>query len=1001
MARGPILANFLFALTDGLPLRFVSEGVPALLGFSREAFLHSRVRLNDLVHPGDADIAQALFSSSSETPSGTFSIRLRHADGRIRCCKGRYTRLQPPKNDREPLLKLVLRDVRQLREPGDRSLAANFQSLIEHTRDYVCVKNRNHVILAASRSFASLTESARDPGEILGKTGYDLFSEAIADVSHRLENQAFTEERRTNETLQLPGQDGTVRWIDARNYPVNRSDGSVGGIILFAEDVARQIEAEKRLRLAASVFTHASEGIVLTDPNGTILEVNDAFTRITGYTRAEAIGQNPRLLKSGLQSREFYENMWGSLLRDGQWSGEIWNRAKDGVIYAEMLRIDAIRDAADKTAQYVAVFSDITERKEHERQLEHLAHHDALTGLPNRVLLADRLSQAMAQARRHGEFLAVAFLDLDGFKEVNDRYGRQSGDRLLTAIAARMKSALREGDTLARLGGDEFVAVLLDLPDRTSADPVLQRLLDAAAEEVSLDGWTIRVSASVGVALYPVQDEADADLLLRQAGQAMYEAKLAGRNRFHYFDPLHDVMVRGRHENLEHIRHALAAREFVLYYQPIVNMRTNQVMGAEALIRWRHPHRGLLPPGMFLPVIEGHPLSVELGEWVIDSALTQMEAWRAAGFDLALSVNVGAFELQQADFVDRLRALLAAHPEAKPDRLNIEVLETSALEDIVQTSNVMEACRELGVSFALDDFGSGYSSLTYLQRLPVNVLKIDQSFVRDMIEEPENLAILEAVLGLAGAFRLTVVAEGVETPDHGLMLLQLGCELAQGYGIARPMPASELPRWAARWRSDPRWAAAPPLNARNRSLLFACVEHRAWLAAIEAYLKGKRRSAPSLDPGECRFNTWLDAEIIAGRNHSPACQAIQVLHGQLHSLAADILATQRGALCAPSLESAPRSARPGRRAFRPFGGVQLEPAQLPPWRPFHFSIPPARFARGPGPPARRCRERIPPLHKRRDECGQFPGPENPSPTRNSPANSRARRVLSGEHKRRR
>jgi diguanylate cyclase (GGDEF)-like protein/PAS domain S-box-containing protein len=905
MARGPILASLLFALTDELPLRFVSEGVPALLGFSREAFLHARVRFNDLVHPDDAEIAQTLFSSHSETLSGTFSIRLRHADGRIRCCQGRYTRLQPRKNDRAPLLKLVLRDVRQLREPGDRSLAFNFKSLIEHTRDSVCVKNRNHVILAASRAFANLTESAHDPGEILGKTGYDLFPESIADVSHRLEIHALTEERRTNETLQLPRQDGSLRWIDARNYPVNRPDGSVGGIILFAEDIACQREAEERLRLAASVFTHASEGIVLTDPHGTILEVNDAFTRITGYSRAEAIGQNPRLLKSGLQSREFYESMWGSLLREGHWSGEIWNRTKDGVIYAEMLSINAIRDAAGITAQYVAMFSDITERKEHERQLEHLAHHDALTGLPNRVLLADRLSQAMAHVRRHGEFLAVAFLDLDGFKEVNDRYGHQSGDRLLTAIAARMKEALREGDTLARLGGDEFVAVLLDLPDRTSVNPVLQRLLEAAAEDVSLDGWTIRVSASAGVALYPLQDEADADLLLRQAGQAMYDAKLAGRNRFQYFDPNRDVTVRGRHENLDRIRHALAAGEFVLYYQPIVNMRTNQVMSAEALIRWRHPQRGLLPPGMFLPVIEGHPLSVELGEWVIDSALTQMEAWRAAGFELAVSVNVGAFELQEANFVDRLRTMLLAHPEAKPGRLDIEVLETSALEDIVQTSSVMEACREMGVSFALDDFGSGYSSLTYLQRLPVNVLKIDQSFVRDMIEEPENLAILEAVLGLAGAFRRRVVAEGVETADHGLMLLQLGCELAQGYGIARPMPASELPRWAARWRSDPRWVASPPVSPRNRSLLFACVEHRAWLAALESYLKGKRRNPPSLDPGECRFGAWLETEIIAGRSDLPAFQAIQVLHGQLHSLAADILATQRGALSEPSLERLP------------------------------------------------------------------------------------------------
>ncbi len=285
-----------------------------------------------------------------------------------------------------------------------------------------------------------------------------------------------------------------------------------------------------------------------------------------------------------------------------------------------------------------------------------------------------------------------------------------------------------------------------------------------------------------------------------------------------------------------------------------------------------------MPPGMFLPVIEDDPLSIQLGDWVIETALTQMESWQTAGFDMPVSVNLSAIELQQPDFADRLRARLAAHPLVKPSSLELEVLETSALEDLGQSSQIVAACREIGVSIALDDFGIGYSSLTYLKRLPANIVKIDQSFVRDMLDEPENLTILEGVMGLAAAFRREVIAEGVETVDHGVMLLQMGCELGQGYGIARPMPASELPTWAAAWRPDPRWAEVPPVHAGNRPVLYACVEHRAWLSAFEACLQGKRASPPALDASHCRVGTWLKAEKLSTRGKMASIQAIEVLH---------------------------------------------------------------------------------------------------------------------------
>jgi diguanylate cyclase (GGDEF)-like protein/PAS domain S-box-containing protein len=570
-------------------------------------------------------------------------------------------------------------------------------------------------------------------------------------------------------------------------------------------DLSERKQAQDKLQLAANVFHFSREGILVTAADGTIIDVNQAFSRITGYAREEVLGQNPRILSSGRQGKDYYATMWRNLVANGHWYGEVWNRRKNGEIYAEMQTISAVHDAQGKLLQYVALFSDITSQKEHQQQLEHIAHFDALTGLPNRVLLADRLHQAMAQAVRRRQSLALAFLDLDAFKAINDTHGHDAGDQLLVALAARMKQTLREGDTLARIGGDEFVVILADLSDATACQPLLVRLLEAAAQPVLLEQRTLQVSASLGVTFYPQEEDMVADTLLRQADQAMYQAKLAGKNRYHIFDAEQDRTVRGHHESLEGIRRALVEQEFVLYYQPKVNMRTGQVVGVEALIRWQHPDHGLLSPVHFLPVIEDHALAIDVGEWVLNSVLDQIQVWQEAGVMLNVSVNVGARQLQGSDFVQRLRAILAAHPAVAPARLGLEVLETSALEDIERVSAVIATCGAMGVDFALDDFGTGYSSLTYLKRLPASLLKIDQSFVRDMLEDADDLAILKGVIGLANAFHRDVIAEGVETIEHGVMLLQLGCDLAQGFGIARPMQAQDVPNWLQTWRPHPSW----------------------------------------------------------------------------------------------------------------------------------------------------------------------------------------------------
>ncbi|MBS1227360.1 MAG: diguanylate cyclase/phosphodiesterase with sensor(s) [Proteobacteria bacterium] len=439
---------------------------------------------------------------------------------------------------------------------------------------------------------------------------------------------------------------------------IDKSKGIIFGIV---QDVSARKETEARLQLAANVFTHVRDGIMIADASGIIVEVNDAFTQITGFERSDAIGQSPRILKSGRQTPEFYAAMWNSLAERGYWSGEIWNRRKNGELYAQSLTISAVRDSLGRAQNYVGLFTDITSTKELQEQLQRIAHYDALTNLPNRVLLADRLQQALAQRHRKNNSVAVVYLDLDDFKAINDHHGHGVGDALLVALAQRMKDALREGDTLSRIGGDEFVAVLVNLEQAQSYQPAIERLLQAAAAPVIADGLSLQVSVSIGVTLYP-QDPGDADLLIRHADQALYVAKQSGKNRYHLFDVAHDAAANTLREGLQHIRSAFEQRQFVLHFQPKVNMRSGVVVGAEALIRWQHPERGLLPPNAFLPLVENDELAVDLGEWVIDSALTQIEEWRIQGLNLPISVNIAARQLQQGDFTLRLRQMLAAHP---------------------------------------------------------------------------------------------------------------------------------------------------------------------------------------------------------------------------------------------------------------------------------------------------------------------------------------------------
>jgi diguanylate cyclase (GGDEF)-like protein/PAS domain S-box-containing protein len=581
----------------------------------------------------------------------------------------------------------------------------------------------------------------------------------------------------------------------------DRSTNTIFGVL---QDVTQIKVTEAAIQLAAKVFSHTREGVAIADSSGNLIEVNDAFSRITGYSRDEVIGKNPRILNSGRQDKAFYADMWLAINTKGYWSGELWNRHKSGAFYAEMLSVSVVRDSSGAVQNYVGLMSDVTANREHQAQLVRIAHYDSLTGMPNRILLADRLSQALLQSQRRERAMVVAYLDLDGFKAINDTHGHEVGDQLLIEVANRMKEALREGDTLSRLGGDEFVALLVDLEQPTECDEILKRLLVAASSVVATRAGDLNVTASIGVTIYP-QDGQDAEILLRHADQAMYLAKQSGKNRYHLFDVNQDTTSRVRRERLNEIGAALVRREFVLFYQPKVNMKTGEVIGVEALIRWQHPVRGLLLPSEFLPIVENNLLETQIGDWVIRSAAQQVNEWRSCGVQLQISVNISAQHLLQKDFAEKLERLMQEYPELPSGSLELEILETSALEDLELVAKTMQSCRRIGIGFALDDFGTGYSSLAYLKKLRSDLIKIDQSFVRDMLVDPDDLAIIGGVIGLAKAFDLRVIAEGVETMQHGIKLLSMGCPLAQGYGVKKPMPAGEVLAWIESWTPFSEW----------------------------------------------------------------------------------------------------------------------------------------------------------------------------------------------------
>lgn len=553
----------------------------------------------------------------------------------------------------------------------------------------------------------------------------------------------------------------------------------------------RNRQREESLLQWSVVFRDASEGMVITNPQGAIIDVNQSFTRITGYTKNEVLGKNPSILNSGRQDEAFFQRLWHSLRETGRWQGEIWNRRKNGDIYPEWLSISRIDNQQGKTYNYVGVFSDISSLKESERKFYHLAHHDPLTGLPNRLLMMARLEHALKQSTRNPSPLALMFIDLDRFKNINDSYGHALGDQLLVNVARRLSNHRRSGDTIARIGGDEFVVVLEQLEQADQAAALAQNFIDTLAHPFAIGGQEIFVTPSIGIALFP-EDGEDAETLLKHADIAMYRAKEQGRHQYSFFTQKFSDKVKEHLKCETLLRKALERGEFELHYQPQVCADSGEIVGAEALLRWNHPELGQVLPKGFLSVLEETGLIQEVGNWVLQTACQQMQVWEGLGLPkIRLAVNLSAKQVTPECINHRLNDILV-ESGLSPNRLELEITEHSIMPGVARSHQLLRSLDDLGITLAIDDFGSGHSSLTRLKQLPVQCLKIERTLVSGIPDDADDQAICRAVVALGHSLGVRIVAEGVESEEQASFLRSIGCDELQGYLYGRPVSAADF-----------------------------------------------------------------------------------------------------------------------------------------------------------------------------------------------------------------
>ena len=690
---------------------------------------------------------------------------------------------------------------------------------------------------------------------------YSAFLDAIHPEDKDLVNDVYQHSLKHHAPYHVSHRllvNGKIKYVEEQGETEYAEDGSPIRSVGTIQDVTQRTLNEIKLHRMESLADHSPDGIFIVEAEtAKIVDANHAAYANLGFTEGEMLQLYVWDVSKGIDDLQSWKARVPGIIEENGLPFEDLHLHKDGHIIPVEITAKYIVEPDGNF--FITTSRDISDRKLAEKKMHYMAYHDLLTHLPNRVLLSDRLHQAISISDRTNTLLTICYLDLDEFKPINDRFGHETGDELLVQFARRLELELRDSDTLARLGGDEFILMLTGLNSIYQAEEIIQRVLSSIELPFNIQNHRLFVSGSIGATIYP-HDKSDPDTLIRHADQAMYKAKQSGKNQYCLFDPVEDHKVHAYRNALNEFEIAIAESQLTLYYQPRVNLQDGTLASVEALIRWNHPEKGFLPPAEFLPIIEGTKLEIALDEWVLRTALNQHMQWREAGNILPVSVNISPRNVQLQNFCNHVHELLSLYPKDVLQNLELEVVETGAIGNTSQVAEMMESCTQMGIQFSLDDFGTGYSSLTYFHRLPISILKIDRNFVCDMLSNPQDQDIVEGVIRLAQAINRPVVAEGVESIELGLMLLQLGCKYAQGYGIAKPMPPEEVFNWYDSFRNKSAWTSLHNEQFNPTSsydLNVAIFTHKVWLDKVKEYLHSDLSGkAPSLNGNACQFNCW-------------------------------------------------------------------------------------------------------------------------------------------------
>jgi diguanylate cyclase (GGDEF)-like protein/PAS domain S-box-containing protein len=838
LTASPVVLYSLRFIGDSSQLTWVSENVKRVLGYSQKEMLAPDWWVSHL-HPDDRESAVARQSLLIAEGKLTHEYRIYHRDGRViwlldELQLARDTGERPYEavgicldiSERKQIelirqtqqsvldlmvanqpLSVILNDIATHLEMINPAMLVSILLLDKQTK---------RLKLGAAPSLPDNYNAAVDGlviGEGVGSCGTAAFrGEAVivSDINHHPYWERFLEMTRQADLhacWSLPFKDeknkvlGTFAIYHHQVcHPSSKDLRLVQEFVNFTALAVQKVHATEALQLAATVFESVREGVVITDLEPRIVAVNQAYTQITGYSEEQVLGKNPKIIKSGIHDQAFYQEMWSTLKATGHWSGEVWNRRKQGEIYPQWLAISTVclnssSSEESKPRNYVGVFTDISQLKQSEAQLAQLAHYDPLTSLPNRLLVQSQLHHAVERAKRNGSLAGVLYIDLDRFKNVNDSLGHPVGDELLIKLAERMKRQVRKEDTLARLGGDEFLLVLEDIHDFGDPALIAQNLINLLTSPFTLpSGHEIFIGASIGISLFP-EDACNVTELIQHADMAMYQAKKDGRNTYRYHTTALSIAAKERLRVENRLRYALTAEELVLHYQPLIDARTGYVVGVEALVRWQPPGEAIVFPGKFIPIAEETGLIVPLGEWVLRTACKQARAWMDAGLPpLIMAVNLSVRQFQSENLIEMVQRILD-ETQLPANYLELELTESMFMEHVEQSIKTLNKLKALGVHLAIDDFGTGYSSLIYLKRFPIDKLKIDQSFVRDLADDPNDREIAATIIAMARGLKLNVLAEGIESEQQLDFLRQHDCDYYQGYLFHRPVPATELQAW--------------------------------------------------------------------------------------------------------------------------------------------------------------------------------------------------------------